>query len=284
VKPQGILLAAILPVLSAATACPAFARPEADADGAPDLQIQLRGDSLSVTGDVSSRAHAAILRQTALNRFGHDARHFSVRVRPALPAGWALLTEMTLSGMAELDSGAAEIDLQGVTIRGISADPGRWQTAAARIAASLPDGMALRQQVVEVGRKDSLQQQCLRLFRSAVNGRHIEFAPDRAELGTRQHPLLDELVEILADCPAADLVVTGHTDDTGDEAANLALSQARADAVAAYLADAGIARERLSAVGVGSSRPVVDESTSLARRLNRRIEFELNFPATPAPP
>ena len=70
----------------------------------------------------------------------------------------------------------------------------------------------------------------------------------------------------------------GHTDNTGDEAVNLALSKARADAVADYFVSGGVLRDRINATGVGSAEPLTDEDSPQARQLNRRIEIELRFP------
>lgn len=85
--------------------------------------------------------------------------------------------------------------------------------------------------------------------------------------------LLDEAIEILQSNPTTVLRVEGHTDDVGSEEANLALSQARAEAVVDYLVTGGIDPARLSAVGLGESQPIADNSTADGRSQNRRIEF-----------
>lgn len=73
----------------------------------------------------------------------------------------------------------------------------------------------------------------------------------------------------------SDLVVGlgGYTDNTGDAAANLELSQQRADAVRAYLIEQGIAGERLVATGYGDANPIGDNETAEGREQNRRTEF-----------
>lgn len=72
--------------------------------------------------------------------------------------------------------------------------------------------------------------------------------------------------------PEATLVITGHTDSTGDPATNLALSRARAQVVVDYMVQNGLPPERVVARGVGSSEPVATNDTSEGRRANRRIE------------
>ncbi len=133
-------------------------------------------------------------------------------------------------------------------------------------------------QVSEVGSVTSINRQCIELFRTAMRGRKIEFLRARADLSTSAFPLLDELIQIAVDCPAASIDVTGHTDSQGEESVNQSLSLARAEVVAAYLEAGGIAKKRISAKGVGSSKPLVHEDNAQARQLNRRIDIDLRFP------
>ncbi|QIL21522.1 OmpA family protein [Thermomonas sp. HDW16] len=67
--------------------------------------------------------------------------------------------------------------------------------------------------------------------------------------------------------------VLGHTDSQGEAEANRALSQRRADAVRAALADAGFNRSRITAQGRGEDLPMADNSTAAGRAKNRRVEI-----------
>jgi len=72
-----------------------------------------------------------------------------------------------------------------------------------------------------------------------------------------------------------ELKVEGHTDNLGNNEANLALSKARALAVKKYLIDNGIDDYRISAEGYGSKKPVGNNKTLKGRSQNRRVDFIL---------
>jgi OOP family OmpA-OmpF porin len=99
------------------------------------------------------------------------------------------------------------------------------------------------------------------------------FESGSTRLSAAATELLDEAAVVLLANPATQLAVEGHTDDWGDEATNLTLSQARADAVVGYLVAAGVAEDRLIAVGIGESDPIADNTTEEGRAANRRIVF-----------
>lgn len=90
-------------------------------------------------------------------------------------------------------------------------------------------------------------------------------------------PLLDEVATVLRENPTIKKVeVSGHTDSKGKARDNQKLSEARANAVMAYLASKGIAAERLVAVGYGEDKPLVKpEKTDDDRAKNRRVEFNI---------
>lgn len=107
----------------------------------------------------------------------------------------------------------------------------------------------------------------------------IEFEWASAKISAGSTPILDRAVALLGEHPALAIEITGHTSADGDRGFNVELSQARADAVKAYLVRRGIAADRVRAVGHGPDRPVADDATAEGRRLNRRIEFHIMVPA-----
>ncbi|HAI84537.1 MAG TPA: OmpA family protein, partial [Chitinophagaceae bacterium] len=69
--------------------------------------------------------------------------------------------------------------------------------------------------------------------------------------------------------------IEGHTDNSGKAALNMKLSQARAEAVKAFITKKGIDASRLTANGYGDTMPVADNKTSAGKAKNRRVELKL---------
>lgn len=108
-----------------------------------------------------------------------------------------------------------------------------------------------------------------------VDAKQIRFKLASAELDPSSVPLLDELHRLSSRCPQARIRVDGHTDAQGDAAANLRLSQRRAQAVVDALVKRGVPTARLQAQGFGEDRLLDQGSTPEAHERNRRIEFHL---------
>lgn len=105
----------------------------------------------------------------------------------------------------------------------------------------------------------------------------LEFENGKADILPSMHADLDKLANFLIDHPDFSLHISGHTDSQGSEDSNLRLSQARADAIKAYLIyQFKIDPARITATGYGSSRPLVEEKTDEDRKLNRRVEFDID--------
>jgi len=105
----------------------------------------------------------------------------------------------------------------------------------------------------------------------------LEFENGKADILESMHADLDKLANFLIDHPRLKLNISGHTDSQGNETSNLKLSQARADAIKAYLIyQFKIEAARIEAHGYGSSKPIVEEATDEHRSLNRRVEFEIS--------
>jgi outer membrane protein OmpA-like peptidoglycan-associated protein len=103
----------------------------------------------------------------------------------------------------------------------------------------------------------------------------IGFELDSAKITTVSRPILERAFDLLDAHPHVVVEISGHTSSEGDPARNVALSQARADAVKAYLVNKGIAEDRIKTIGHGAEDPVSDNTSDGGRRKNRRIEFRI---------
>ena len=105
-------------------------------------------------------------------------------------------------------------------------------------------------------------------------GEKVFFELDKAIIKPESFELLDAVARVINDSPQIiKIEIAGHTDSQGDEEYNLELSERRAAAVGTYLADKGVSDDRLSAVGYGQGKPLVEEETEEAFAANRRVEF-----------
>lgn len=104
----------------------------------------------------------------------------------------------------------------------------------------------------------------------------VFFDTGKATIQARSFGLLDDVAAAFAQNPdILKVEVAGHTDSQGADAANLTLSQKRADAVVSYLINKGIGPERLSPVGFGEAKPIASNDTADGRAENRRVEFTI---------
>jgi outer membrane protein OmpA-like peptidoglycan-associated protein len=105
-----------------------------------------------------------------------------------------------------------------------------------------------------------------------LNG-SVLFATGQSTLLPIAQERLSQVAKALADNPNGAITVEGHTDSTGSASANDELSRHRAEAVREFLISQGVDKDRIRAVGLGSSRPVADNKTPEGRADNRRVEI-----------
>lgn len=103
----------------------------------------------------------------------------------------------------------------------------------------------------------------------------ILFGFDSSVLTDQAMENLDKLVIILNKYPDTDIEIHGHTDSSGSNQYNQALSERRAGAVATYLVNHAIAAERLAIIGFGEEQPKYSNDTAEGRAQNRRVEFAI---------
>jgi outer membrane protein OmpA-like peptidoglycan-associated protein len=105
--------------------------------------------------------------------------------------------------------------------------------------------------------------------------KNIFFDYNKYEVKSASQVELDKVVQLLTDNPSIKIQIAGHTDNIGNAADNLKLSENRAKAVIAYLSSRGIDAKRLSFKGFGAAQPIADNKTEEGRALNRRTELKV---------
>jgi len=102
---------------------------------------------------------------------------------------------------------------------------------------------------------------------------NINFETNSYALDEASKKVLDEFLEFLNDHPQIKVAIHGHTDDIGNDADNMALSDNRAHSVYNYLIEKGTEKNRLSYKGFGETKFLVPNISDITRAKNRRTEF-----------
>jgi outer membrane protein OmpA-like peptidoglycan-associated protein len=105
----------------------------------------------------------------------------------------------------------------------------------------------------------------------------VQFEVNKATLLPVSYSILDEIAGIMKKYPDYNLDISGHTDPTGNRNTNIKLSLERAKTCFNYLVSRGISTGRMTYEGYGPDKPRYDNKTSTGRKLNRRVEFNMNL-------
>lgn len=103
----------------------------------------------------------------------------------------------------------------------------------------------------------------------------ITFALNSSDLNAQFYNALEGVSMVLKEYDKTVVEVAGHTDSTGSDQYNQALSERRAQSVASYLSSHGVSSQRLITVGAGEAHPVASNDTEQGRAANRRVELTI---------
>lgn len=195
---------------------------------------------------------------------------------------------------AEADRERARADARSAEARraSVEAAAARADASQAQVQASLAEQQAeaARQQAgnaearAEAARRQAaeLQQQLSELQAQPTDRGMLVTLGDmlfefgRADVKPSAQHALQKLAAYLQQHPERRVLIEGHTDNIGSDAANIALSQRRAEAVAAALTSLGVTPDRIVARGYGESFPIADNGSDTNRALNRRVEVYIS--------
>jgi OOP family OmpA-OmpF porin len=187
----------------------------------------------------------------------------------ATPANWSNYVQRLLTpDLKQITRGQLKIDGTTVSLHGEVANEAQRQKIASEVATSLNPTYTVNNGL-RVASSDQ------GLLDKALANRTIEFESGKATLTPDGRAVLDEMIKAMLQIKGRKVEIIGHTDNTGLRATNLGLSQARAEAVKAYMSSHGIDGDLLTPFGQGSDRPVASNDTADGRARNRRIEFRI---------
>jgi OOP family OmpA-OmpF porin len=245
---------------------------------APPYVFQANKDpvagTLTLSGYVpDNKVHAELVAAAQRKFFGEKVTD-TLKASIGAPKGFADMVTRALGALSRLSTGSLEVADREVKLSGDALFDGAANQIRQSLAKDLPEGWKAKAEIsVKPAAAPVDASVCQRLFSELLGEARIRFESGSATINADSAGLLDRLAEIALRCPAAAIEIVGHTDGDGDLAANQALSEARAKAVADYLVKAGLPADRFKTSGQGSSAPVADNSTEEGKAKNRRIDF-----------
>jgi outer membrane protein OmpA-like peptidoglycan-associated protein len=242
----------------------------------PQFRMQRQQGELSLTGHTSSLRHEQTLLNVAESSYPDSQIVTEFQALGIVPAYWAESTVLLLKLLKYSSAAEAIMSPGELGIRSVIIDEPVWRNRLEEFREAMPADVAISSKTILVDPTIDISAICARASESFELGR-INFEKSSVEFRGSAYPRLDRLIAFANACYDSQILITGHTDASGDEAWNRVLSRRRANAVGDYVANAGISRDRLEISGVGSQEPVADDSTRYGRSLNRRIEVEMSF-------
>lgn len=185
------------------------------------------------------------------------------------PPNWAANVQKLIGPqLKQISKGQLKIDGTQIDVKGEVGNEAQRQQIASDMANALNPTYTIKN-----GLRVSASEQGV--LDSTLANRTIEFETGSAMLTPQGRSILDQMAAALARLSGKTVEIIGHTDNSGNRASNITLSQARADAVKGYLVTKGIAPQSMTTMGVGPDQPIASNDTSDGRARNRRIEFRV---------
>jgi outer membrane protein OmpA-like peptidoglycan-associated protein len=232
------------------------AGPQQQPRGPSQVTAAIAQGEITLSGTVPTRADRERLRDAAAAAVGEDQVADGLEVRSGASAEGlrrfiALVRAFDPGGECQAELAEGVISLFGRVPRESSRDA--MVGAANRVkndAAGIVDQLAID--------ADTLPPDAVALQDRLAHLPEIEFGAGGSRLDGDDEDVVEQAAELLEAHPSLRVWVEGHTDDFGTSERNLALSQDRAAAVRDALVEAGVAADRVDAVGYGEYRPAVD--------------------------
>lgn len=266
----------VAPATPAATPAPVVAEPATPAAIVPArFGFENSNGTVTVNGQVASDGEKTRLWDALVATFGAGNVNGDIVVDAnTAPAGWldkliALLPDLKASGLKfGFDGDRLSLDTSGLSEADRFALSEKFRGAFSGFDIS---GMWDRAMAALTGLRAGYSADDLV---KALNLMNVYFDTGSAAITRDSFETLQAAANAIKGAPAGTRIEAGgHTDNTGDAAANMTLSQQRADAVVAKLKELGVGDGILTAKGYGQGSPVADNTTEEGKARNRRMEF-----------
>ncbi|PSD38570.1 OmpA family protein [Acinetobacter radioresistens] len=223
-----------------------------------------------VEGVVPNEASKQAILMRMQSVYGANQVIDKIQVRPvAAPNGWSdSVARVITPELKKVRQGQLRVRGTQIELNGKVSHPNEIQPTTANF-------QMLIQQPYRFNAQLSVNQAEQKIIDDALKNRIVEFESGSAVLTAAGRQILEEMAVALHKVGGKKVKIIGHTDSSGDGNKNFLLSQERAMAVRNYLIAKNIKAENLSTEGMGSSKPVADNTTAEGRKKNRRIEFEV---------
>jgi OmpA-OmpF porin, OOP family len=230
--------------------------------------------TLTLTGYVpDNNVHAALV-AAAGRKFVSEKVVDNLKASVGAPTGFAAAVVPALGALSRLSTGTLVVSDREVKLSGDALYDAAANQIRAGLGREFPQGWQYKADIsVRPAAAGVDATVCQQLFAELLSKARIRFESGKADISADSAGLLDRLTETALRCPNATIEIAGHTDSAGDEAANQALSEKRAQAVTDYLVKAGLPASRFAPVGYGSTQPVAGNETEEGKAQNRRIDF-----------
>lgn len=268
-----VLVGSLL-ITSRLTDSDAGTSPTATAHADPIFEVLWTGRELTIEGHTQSESHEADLRRLAASLFAVGQTEFRFEPMGTVPSHWVDTTLQTLHLLSTTRSAVARISKDELAIESVTSDDVEWRNRVVEARTVLSERVSVTSDSLPVDTAIEVSSVCEQAFDS-LNVGAIQFQESTTAFRTSAYPRLERVAALARTCRNSRIVITGHTDASGNEAMNARLSLARARAVGDFIATRGIDSDRVVVIAAGSAQPVANNRTRYGRSLNRRIEIDL---------
>lgn len=243
--------------------------------GTPSFKAESKDGKVVLTGVVPDQATKDQLIAKAREVYGSDkiVDNITVDAKIAKPSWLASVLGLLPFTAKDVNNGGLSVEKNSISLLGQVASE-EIKTRVYKDASVAFPNTTINNLLTVGGATVSAEQAATQAqINEQIAGKIVEFATGSDQLTDKGKAVLDELVPIFQGRGDTNFEVGGHTDNQGNDAANMSLSQRRAATVKAYLVSKGLTDTRFTTKGYGETQPVASNDTDDGRQRNRRIGF-----------